>query len=46
LVKLILGKEKIIDSEQNLMLLKGYVATTIDEICKNARVTKGSFFII
>ena len=37
-------KEKILDSAQCLMLDKGYVATTVDEICENAGVTKGSFF--
>ncbi|MBT3183256.1 MAG: TetR/AcrR family transcriptional regulator [Nitrospina sp.] len=37
-------KEKILDSAQCLMLDKGYVATTVDEICESAGVTKGSFF--
>ncbi len=37
-------KEKLLDSASQLMLEKGYVATTIDQICADADVTKGSFF--
>ncbi len=37
-------KDKLLDSSQALMMGQGYVATTIDEICENAGVTKGSFF--
>ncbi len=37
-------KEKLLNAAQHLMLQKGYVATRIDEICKLAGVTKGSFF--
>ncbi len=37
-------KTQILDAAQNLMLEKGYEATAIDEICKTADVTKGSFF--
>jgi TetR/AcrR family transcriptional repressor of nem operon len=37
-------KEKLLESAQQLMLAKGYGATTVDEICKLAGVTKGSFF--
>jgi TetR/AcrR family transcriptional repressor of nem operon len=37
-------KEKILDAAQQLMLVKGFPATTIDEICEAAGFTKGSFF--
>mgnify|MGYP003395515101 CR=1 FL=1 len=37
-------REKLLDSAQQLMLAKGFVATTVDEICDAAGVTKGSFF--
>ena len=37
-------KLKILDAAQNLMMEKGFVATSIDEICKKASTTKGSFF--
>ncbi len=37
-------KEKLLESAQQLMLAKGYGATTVDEICELAGVTKGSFF--
>jgi len=37
-------KKKIFTITQKLMLKKGYVATTIDEICDKAGLTKGSFF--
>lgn len=36
--------EKLYNSAQKLMLEKGFVATTVDEICEAAKVTKGSFF--
>ena len=35
---------RLLDAAQELMLAKGYVATTVDEICTAAGVTKGSFF--
>lgn len=38
------AKEKLLDAAQGLMLAKGYTATTVDEICKEAGLTKGSFF--
>jgi TetR/AcrR family transcriptional repressor of nem operon len=38
------AKEKLLDAAQRLMLAKGFVATTVDEICEAAGVTKGSFF--
>jgi len=37
-------KLKMMDSAQQLMLAKGFVATKVDEICAGASVTKGSFF--
>lgn len=37
-------KEKLISAAKDLMLDKGYVATTVDDICESAGVTKGSFF--
>ena len=37
-------KERLLDAATQLMLGKGYVATTVDEICASADVTKGSFF--
>ena len=38
------AKEKILEAAQTLMLGRGYNATTVDEICQAARLTKGSFF--
>jgi TetR/AcrR family transcriptional repressor of nem operon len=37
-------RERIYDAAERLMLEKGYPATTVDEICVLAGVTKGSFF--
>lgn len=37
-------KEKLLDTAQCLMLAKGYTATSVEEICKAASLTKGSFF--
>lgn len=37
-------KLKLLDATQNLMLTKGFTATSLDEICNAAAVTKGSFF--
>ncbi len=37
-------KGKLFDAAKGLMLSKGYPATTVDEICEAAGVTKGSFF--
>lgn len=37
-------KRRLLDAAQELMLAKGFVATTVDEICKAAKLTKGSFF--
>ncbi len=37
-------RTKLLDAAQELMLAKGFVATTVDAICAAAGVTKGSFF--
>ena len=37
-------KQRLLDSALQLMLAKGFPATTLDEICTAAGVTKGSFF--
>lgn len=37
-------RDKLLDAAQQLMLAKGFTATTVDEICKTASLTKGSFF--
>ncbi len=37
-------KEALLDAAQNLMIVKGFVATTLDEICSESETTKGSFF--
>ena len=37
-------KEKLLEAAQQLMLAKGFPATTVDEICATAGFTKGSFF--
>jgi TetR/AcrR family transcriptional repressor of nem operon len=37
-------RQKLLDAAQELMLAKGYTATSVDEICEAAQLTKGSFF--
>jgi TetR/AcrR family transcriptional repressor of nem operon len=37
-------KQKLLDVSTQLMMSKGYNATTVEEICKIANVTKGAFF--
>ena len=37
-------KTKLLDSAQELMAAKGFSATSVDEICQRAKLTKGSFF--
>lgn len=37
-------KAKLLDAAQRLMLAKGFPATTVEEICNAAGLTKGSFF--
>ena len=37
-------RTRLLDAAQELMLTKGFAATTVDEICAAAKLTKGSFF--
>ena len=37
-------KRQLLEAAQQLMLAKGFPATTVEEICAAAGVTKGSFF--
>lgn len=37
-------RTRLLDAAQSLMLAKGFAATTVDEICEAAKLTKGSFF--
>jgi TetR/AcrR family transcriptional repressor of nem operon len=37
-------KERLLDAAERLMLGKGFAATTVDDICEAAKLTKGSFF--
>ena len=39
-----LTKQKLLDAAEELMLAKGYTATSVDEICAAAALTKGGFF--
>jgi len=39
-----LTEQKLLDAARELMLTKGYTATTVDEVCEAAGLTKGSFF--
>ncbi|HKB41203.1 MAG TPA: TetR/AcrR family transcriptional regulator [Gemmataceae bacterium] len=39
-----LTRQKLLDAAQELMLARGYTATSVDEICATAGLTKGSFF--
>ncbi len=39
-----ISKEKLLDAAEHSMLAKGFEATSVEEICKRARLTKGSFF--
>ncbi len=38
------AREKLLAAAQELMLERGYNATTVDEICTHAGVSKGSFY--
>jgi len=38
------AREALISAAVQLMLLKGYSATTVDEVCASAGTTKGNFF--
>ncbi len=37
-------KEKLLDAAQKLVLAGGFVGTSVDDICRAAKLTKGSFF--
>lgn len=37
-------KEKLLNAAQELMLERGFTATSVDDICEAAGVTKGGFF--
>ncbi len=38
------SRTRLLDAAMDLMRLKGYAATTVDDICRAAELTKGSFF--
>jgi TetR/AcrR family transcriptional repressor of nem operon len=38
------ARSKLLDATMGLVRLKGYAATSIDDLCKAAGVTKGAFF--
>ncbi len=38
------AKEKLISASLQLMLSRGYAATSVDDICSAAQVSKGSFY--
>src|SRR5512146_3458107 len=38
------ARQKLLDAALSVIRTKGYSATTIDELCAEARVAKGSFF--
>lgn len=37
-------KARLLDAAQALLIEQGFAATTVDEICEAAKLTKGSFF--
>jgi TetR/AcrR family transcriptional repressor of nem operon len=37
-------RTKLLDAAMHVMRVKGYAATTVDDVCKAAELTKGSFF--
>ena len=37
-------KDRLLDAAERLMLAHGFAATTVDEICEAAKLTKGRFF--
>ncbi|MFZ5557985.1 MAG: TetR/AcrR family transcriptional regulator [Pseudomonadota bacterium] len=43
-MKALTTREKLLHAGQSLMLSRGYAATTVDEICAAAGVSKGSFY--
>lgn len=38
------ARTKLLDAAQKIMLRKGYAATSLDDICRAAKLTKGTFF--
>ena len=38
------ARTKLLDAAQKLMLRRGYAATSLDDICRAAKLTKGTFF--
>lgn len=38
------AKEKLFDAAQKIMLTKGFLAASVEEICDEAKLTKGCFF--
>ena len=38
------ARTKLLDAAQSLMLTKGYAGTSVDDICRAANLTKGTFF--
>lgn len=43
-MKKLTSRDKLVAAAQELMLSKGYDSTTVDEICKRAGASKGSFY--
>src|SRR5262245_38178223 len=37
-------KQKLLDAAEELMRANGYTATSVDDVCEKAGLTKGSFF--
>lgn len=44
MVRTAAAKEKLLDAAFGLVRTKGYAATSVDDLCKAAGVTKGAFF--
>ncbi|QXX76066.1 TetR/AcrR family transcriptional regulator [Methylovirgula sp. HY1] len=42
--KTMTGRDKLLEAAQRIMQIKGFMATTVDEICDAAGLTKGAFF--
>ena len=38
------SRTRLLDAAQNLMLKKGFSSTSVEEICRAAKLTKGTFF--
>lgn len=38
------ARTRILEAAQDLIRMKGFAATTVDDLCKRAEVTKGAFF--